>query len=190
MSDNNEFTHELVVYTTDLKAGTMSAGDFITWNNDQNYLDVENQTRMKIGGGNDGDHLATDGEGNLSWKGANFAQSNANQVTATGDDTTFLSVDIETTGRPVQIIACGDANCTTVGGGWVRLRLYRDGIAIGKTVQAETTVANCNIPFTLTFIDTPAAGEYTYTARVVDMAPGKTWQFSENTGGHMTLVEL
>lgn len=67
MSDNNDFTHELVVYATDKNAGTMSAGDFIVWNNNDNYLDVENETRIKIGGGEDGQVLSTDGEGNLTW---------------------------------------------------------------------------------------------------------------------------
>lgn len=67
MSDNNEFTHEFQIYTSDLNAGTMGTGKFLLFDNNINAVKVQGIDNIKIGGGANGRVLATDGEGNLRW---------------------------------------------------------------------------------------------------------------------------
>lgn len=66
-ADNNDFTHEFQIYSTDLNAGTMGTGKFLLFDNNINAVKVENIDNIKIGGGEEGQVLITDGEGNLTW---------------------------------------------------------------------------------------------------------------------------
>ena len=120
----------------------------------------------------------------------NYAQSNSSRVTnVTTSGTTIVSQTITTSGRPVQIIATGDANPLT-SGGWCILQLYRDGTAIGKKLQAESSSSNENIPYCLNFIDNPTTpGTYTYSVRIVGGGTGG-FGFGESDGNHITLLEL
>jgi hypothetical protein len=119
----------------------------------------------------------------------NYAQSNSSRVTnVTTNGTTIVSQTITTSGRPVQIIATGDANPVSTGGGWCILQLYRDGTAIGKKLQAESSGSNENIPYCLNFIDNPTAGTYTYSVKVVSTP--STFDFGEADGNQITLLEL
>jgi hypothetical protein len=61
----------------------------------------------------------------------NYAQSNASSVTKSATGDIVVSQSITTSGRPVQIIATGDAN-PALSGAWVQLQLFRDNTAIGK----------------------------------------------------------
>lgn len=118
----------------------------------------------------------------------NYAQSNASRVTnVTTSSTTVVSQSITTSGRPIQIIASGDANPLS-NGGWCQLQLYRDGTAIGKKVQVESSTSNENVPYCLNFIDNPTAGTYTYSVKVV--AISSTFDFGEADGNQITLLEL
>jgi hypothetical protein len=65
----------------------------------------------------------------------NYAQSNASSVTRSSVGDIVISQSITTSGRPIQIIATGDAN-PQANGAWVQLQLFRDGTAIGKKIQA------------------------------------------------------
>jgi len=82
----------------------------------------------------------------------------------------------------------------TVQGGWVRLQFYRDSSTIGQIVQAEpgtTSGPNANSPVSLTLIDTPAAGTYTYTCRAITGAyAGGDFKFGEAAGPIFYAVEL
>ena len=119
----------------------------------------------------------------------NYAQSNSSRVTnVSTSGTTIVSQTITTSGRPVQIIASGDANPVSTGGGWCILQLYRDGTAIGKKLQAESSGSNENIPYCLNFIDNPTAGTYTYSVKVVNTP--STFDFGEADGNQITLLEL
>ena len=66
-ADNNDFTHEFQIYTSDLNAGTMGTGKFLLFDNNINAVKIESVDNIKIGGGANGRVLATDGEGNLRW---------------------------------------------------------------------------------------------------------------------------
>lgn len=119
----------------------------------------------------------------------NYAQSNSSRVTnVSTSGSTIVSQTITTSGRPVQIIATGDANPVSAGGGWCILQLYRDGTAIGKKLQAESSGSNENIPYCLNFIDNPTAGTYTYSVKVVSIP--STFDFGEADGNQITLLEL
>jgi hypothetical protein len=119
----------------------------------------------------------------------NYAQSNSSRVTnVSTSGTTIVSQTITTSGRPIQIIATGDANPVSTGGGWCILQLYRDGTAIGKKLQAESSGSNENIPYCLNFIDNPTAGTYTYSVKVVNIP--STFDFGEADGNQITLLEL
>ncbi len=118
----------------------------------------------------------------------NYAQSNASAVTKSAVGDIVVSQSITTSGRPVQIIATGDANPAN-NGAWVQLQLYRDGTAIGKKVQAESSSSNENVPYCLNFIDNPTTpGTYTYSVRIV--GGSGAFGFGESDGNHITLLEL
>ena len=119
----------------------------------------------------------------------NYAQSNASAVTKSSVGDIIVSQSITTSGRPVQIIATGDANPSS-NGAWVQLQLYRDNTAIGKKVQAESSSSNENVPYCLNFIDNPTTpGSYTYSVRIVGGGSGG-FGFGESDGNHLTLLEL
>jgi len=67
MSDNNDFTHEFVIYNSDNNNGTQGTGKFLLYDDNINALKVDSIDNIKIGGGSNGRVLATDGEGNLRW---------------------------------------------------------------------------------------------------------------------------
>jgi hypothetical protein len=118
----------------------------------------------------------------------NYAQSNASGVSKSVAGDIIVSQSITTSGRPVQIIATGDANPAN-NGAWVQLQLYRDGVAIGKKVQAESSSSNENVPYCLNFIDNPTTpGTYTYSVRIV--GGSGAFGFGESDGNHITLLEL
>lgn len=66
-ADNNDFTHEFQIYSTDLNAGTIGTGKFLLFDNNINAVKVESIDNIKIGGGEEGQVLVTDGAGNLTW---------------------------------------------------------------------------------------------------------------------------
>lgn len=118
----------------------------------------------------------------------NYAQTNASSVSKSAVGDVVISQSITTSGRPVQIIATGDANPTSAGA-WVQLQLYRDGTAIGKKLQAESSSSNENVPYCLNFIDNPTAGTYTYSVKIT-AGSGANFQFGEADGNQLTLLEL
>lgn len=122
-------------------------------------------------------------------KGAlNYTQVLATRVVGTSGAATLGSATITTSGYPVHIMATGDAENTTAGG-WARLQLYRGSTAIGTIVHVEGSAGSENIPFALQFIDTQAAGTYTYSLKTINTAGGN-FNFGETDGPTITLVEL
>lgn len=116
----------------------------------------------------------------------NYAQSNASSMSTGTVGASIVSQTITTSGRPIQIIATGDANPSNAA--WCQLQLYRDGTPIGKKLQAESSNGNENIPYCLNFIDNPTAGTYTYSVRFV--TGSASFQFGEADGNQITLLEL
>lgn len=130
--------------------------------------------------------LAGGGGGGVS---LNFAQTKGAQVTITAAEAkpaTVVSTTITTQGNPVQIIVAGDANPSA--GGWGRLNVYRDGIAVGQLVQFESSAANENVPYCLQVVDEPAAGTWTYSLKVTSVTADT--QFGEGAGPIITVTEL
>ena len=99
----------------------------------------------------------------------------------------ILSTTFTSTGSPVMIIVTGDANPTSAG--YAVLQLARNGSAIGQKVQVESINANVNVPYCVQVIDTPSAGTYTYSLQTVTVLGG-VWDFGEQDGPTMTIVEL
>lgn len=95
----------------------------------------------------------------------NFVQSNSNAVTVNSTTpTTIASVSITTKGGSVLLLGHGDMNPTT-GGDWNYYTFYRDSTQIGKIQIGQTSAASSNLPFALHYVDTPAAGTYTYSIK-------------------------
>jgi hypothetical protein len=118
---------------------------------------------------------------------ANYVQVLGNKRTGINTvNTSIISGSITTTGNPVQIMVTGDANPITTA--WARLQIYRDGSAIGAIVQVENS-SNLNVPYCVNVIDTPSAGTYVYSMRLVDSMSG-TFDFGEASGPLLTAVEL
>jgi hypothetical protein len=119
----------------------------------------------------------------------NYAQQQATKqsgISASG--TVIVSKSFTTNGYPVQVIVTGDVENSSVGG-WTKLQLFRDSTAIGKIVHTESSAGSENVPYSLTVIDTPTAGTYTYSLKLVNSAGG-TFNFGETDGPVLTMVEL
>jgi collagen type VII alpha len=126
---------------------------------------------------------------------ANWNQGQTGTITVTGSPTTpytLISTTITTNGFPVHVNACGDFNPTS-GTGWVRFQLYRDSTAIGQIQQAESSGSNINVPYSLTVIDSVAAGSYTYSLKLTAFnIAGATpsAQFGEAGGPVISVYEV
>jgi hypothetical protein len=114
-----------------------------------------------------------------------YAPGRVTAVNAIGR--TILSTTFTSTGNPVMIIVTGDANPTSPG--YIVMQIFRNSSAIGMKVQAESLNANVNVPYCVQTVDTPPAGTYTYSMQTVT-AVGGNWDFGEQDGPTMTIVEL
>jgi hypothetical protein len=96
----------------------------------------------------------------------NYGQSNASAVTITnGTSGTIASCTITSVGKPIFVNLTGDIN--PIGGAsWCYVYIYRNGGQIGKYIIAESTASSANVPFALSVIDVPGAGNHTYTGYV------------------------
>jgi len=125
----------------------------------------------------------------------NYAQNTPAQVSITNGTAfpfTIASVDITTKGNPVQIQCAVDFN-PSAAAAWLRVQLYRNSTPIGQIIQAEpaSSAGNANIPFCLTFIDTPTAGTYTYSCKGVAGAyDNGNFSFGEASGPTIYAIEL
>ena len=77
----------------------------------------------------------------------------------------LASINITTSGSPVQISTYGDANPLTASS-WGQIQIYRDSTAIGGKVQFEASGPNENNPYGIVHIDNPTAGTYTYLSLI------------------------
>lgn len=69
-------------------------------------------------------------------------------------------------GRPVLVMASGDANPSTVNDAWNYLQLFRGETGIGSYVIQQTSGASNNQAFGIVALDpSPSAGTYTYSLR-------------------------
>lgn len=129
--------------------------------------------------------LVGSGEGAM-----NYAQTQATkQSSVSASGVTIVSTSIATNGYPVQVLVTGDAENSAVGG-WIKLQLYRDSTAIGKQIHVESSTISENIPYSLTVIDNPAAGTYTYALKTASAAATGTFNFGETDGPVLTAIEL
>ena len=87
------------------------------------------------------------------------------QKTLSATGSTIQSSSITTSGFPVQVTVTGDAE--PVGSGWHRLQIYRDSTAIGEILHIQTTTGGVNMTIAMSTIDTPVAGTYTYSVKIV-----------------------
>jgi hypothetical protein len=128
---------------------------------------------------------------NASTSAQNYAQTVGTKTTVLSSATTpytVVSVNITTSGNPVLVMVSGDAENATAAS-WVRVQLYRGSTAIGNDVQLEGSAASENSGYAIQFVDAQAAGTYTYSLKVTNIAGGN-FNFGENTGPVITAIEL
>lgn len=136
-------------------------------------------------------------DGNLTYleslatsnSGSNYEQTVGSQTTIlSGNAGTIVSVTITINNHPVLVTVTGDANNTTAGG-WCHLQLYRDGSPIGNIVQCESSGANENVPYSISYVDEPGTGTFTYTLEAVEVN-GSDFVFGETDGPVISAIEL
>lgn len=118
----------------------------------------------------------------------NYVQVIGTQQIISSAPNSIIDLDITTTGKPVQISVTGEGANTTPAS-WVRMNLFRDGVAIGNEMQIEASAVSENVPYAINFIDDVSAGTYNYSAVITEMSGG-AWQFGEASGPVMNAVEL
>lgn len=136
-------------------------------------------------------------DGNLTYleslatsnSGSNYEQNVGSQTTIlSGNAGTIVSVTITINNHPVLVTVTGDANNATAGG-WCHLQLYRDGSPIGNIVQCESSGANENVPYSISYVDEPGTGNFTYTLEAVEVN-GSNFVFGEADGPVISAIEL
>ena len=136
-------------------------------------------------------------DGNLTYleslatsnSGSNYEQTVGSQTTIlSGNAGTIVSVTITINNHPVLVTVTGDANNTTAGG-WCHLQLYRDGSPIGNIVQCESSGSNENVPYSISYVDEPGTGIFTYTLEAVEVN-GSDFVFGEADGPVISAIEL
>lgn len=95
----------------------------------------------------------------------NYTIGDDGQVTVSATGSTIQSASITTSGFPVQVTVTGDAE--PGGSGWHRLQIYRDSTAIGEVLHVQTGTGGVNMTVAMSAIDTPVAGTYTYSVKIV-----------------------
>ena len=85
----------------------------------------------------------------------------------TGTPTNIATVSLTVKGgRPVLLMASGDANPSSNDNAWNYIRLYRDETAIGSLMIQQCTGGSNNQAFGIVALDpSPSAGTYTYSLR-------------------------
>ena len=106
----------------------------------------------------------------------NYVIGDDGQVSASAVGSVLQSATITTSGFPVQITVTGDAEPAS--GGWHRLQIFRDSTAIGEILHIEAPAANKNMTVSLSVIDNPVAGVYTYSVKIVGSS-GLTATYTE-----------
>ena len=97
----------------------------------------------------------------------NYVIGNDGQKSSVSANGTIIqSATITTSGFPVKITVTGDGE--PGGSGWQRLQIYRDSTAIGEVIHIETAATGKNMTVALSAIDTPVAGTYTYSVKIVN----------------------
>ena len=136
-------------------------------------------------------------DGNLTYleslatsnSGSNYEQNVGSQTTIlSGATGSIVSVSITINNHPVLVTVTGDANNATAGG-WCHLQLYRDGSPIGNIVQCESSGANENVPYSISYVDEPGTGNFTYTLEAVEVN-GSNFVFGEADGPVISAIEL
>lgn len=131
----------------------------------------------------------TQGGGSGDGSALNFVQNKVSSpVPVTGWPTIIASLDITTTGKPVQISVTGEG-ANNQPGSWVRLNIFRDDQPIGNEIQIEASAVSENVPYAINVIDEVGSGLHTYQAVITNMSAG-TWSFGEASGPILNAVEL
>lgn len=105
------------------------------------------------------------------------------QKVLSATSSTIQSASITTSGFPVQVTITGDAEPAS--GGYHKLQIYRDSTAIGQILQIESNGTGRNMPVAMVAIDTPVAGTYTYSVKIVG-STGMSVTYSEN--GELSMI--
>ena len=116
----------------------------------------------------------------------NYKIGTDGQKTVSATGSTIQSASITTSGFPVQITVTGDAEPS--GGGWHELQIYRDSTAIGEVFHIETPSSGYNMTVAMVAIDTPVAGTYTYSVKIV-RSNGMSARYSESGQLYMIVEE-
>ena len=96
----------------------------------------------------------------------NYTIGDDGQKTVSAAGSIIQSSSITTNGFPVQVTVTGDAEPGAAG--WHELQIYRDSTAIGEIFHTESVSAGKNMIIAMTVIDTPVAGTYTYSVKIVN----------------------
>ena len=123
--------------------------------------------------------------------GSNYAQTVGSQSTTinAGATGSIVSVSITVNDHPVLVTVTGDANNTSASASFCRLQLHRDGTAIGNVIQCESSAFNENNPYSISYVDEPGDGTFTYTLEAISVS-GSDFQFGEVDGPVIIAIEL
>lgn len=114
---------------------------------------------------------------NIKESGYAFQQYTGNAHVSSGGSFSF-SVTITSHGRPIYVAA----HCTwnaDANGGWSEIYISKNGTALSQATMVSTTASH-NVPGSVQWLDTAAAGTHTYTCTCI--GTGGAGHFAENNG--------
>lgn len=116
-----------------------------------------------------------------------FQNAISTSVSITEENQDVATLTVTSHGNPIFFSAYGDAN-PIIDGGWVKFYVTRDGVKVSNEIQAESSLANENVPYAISFIDDVSAGTYEYALRVSGLSGD--FNFGEPSGPTLTAYEI
>ena len=93
-----------------------------------------------------------------------FVKGTAVTLTSSNKSVTYSLTITVASGKSVFLLLTGDQNPTT-SKAWLNIKLYRGSTALTWQIT-ESSVLSQNHVFSLSYIDSPSAGTYTYKAEI------------------------
>lgn len=101
---------------------------------------------------------------------------------------TIVSASITSYGNPILAICSGDVDPGYGGPASGSLQIYRDNTPIGQPVAFESSTQIITCAYSVSCIDAPPAGTYTYYLKANRLQPNS--MFGTDSGPNLILMEI
>lgn len=124
--------------------------------------------------------------------GVTLGNSQTTIASGTSLPASVVTKSIITSGNPVHLSFFSDAYTNAIGSFWGTIQFYRDSTAIGREQWFESNAGNINVTVSMSLIDVPSAGTYSYSVKLTQRSAANNFIFGESSNGGpvLNLFEL